>query len=270
MAVLALAVVRPAAAGEAERVVATVNGTPITVGHVAVLRDALPPQYRQMPDDVLFRAIVDQLIRQTALAQAAEPGIGPRDRVAMENDRRAYLAGVALQGTAEAAVSDAALEEAYRLRFAEAAPTIEYNAAHILVATEDEARAIRVQIEAGADFADMARQHSTDGAGAGGGSLGWFGPGMMVKPFEDAVVAMQPGELSAPIQTQFGWHLVKLYETRSAAVPALAQVRDELAQELERAAVEQRIAEITAAATVERSDEGIDPALMRSQTLFDN
>ena len=84
------------------------------------------------------------------------------------------------------------------------------------------------------------------------------------------MIALKPGELSEPVQSQFGWHLISLTETRQAAVPTLDQVRAELVGELENAAVAARIAELTATATITRTDEGIDPALMRDQTLFDN
>jgi peptidyl-prolyl cis-trans isomerase C len=270
LALLGAALAHPVAAQDASTVVATVNGTEITLGHLAVLRAQLPDQYQALPDDVLFRGILDQVIQQTALAQAAAPLVTRRDEIALENDRRAYLAGLALQDAVQSAVTEAALQAAYDARFKEAAPATEYNAAHILVATEDEAKKLREQLDGGADFAELARQHSTDGAAQGGGSLGWFGTGQMVKPFEDAVVALQPGQVGGPIQTQFGWHLVKLVETRMAEIPALDEVRAELASELEQATIDARIKSASEGATVVRSDEGIDPALLKSPTLFGN
>ncbi|MDP2084362.1 MAG: peptidylprolyl isomerase [Gemmobacter sp.] len=270
LALLGAALAHPVAAQDASTVVATVNGTEITLGHLAVLRAQLPDQYQALPDDVLFRGILDQVIQQTALAQAAAPLVTRRDEIALENDRRAYLAGLALQDAVQSAVTEAALQAAYDARFKEAAPATEYNAAHILVATEDEAKKLREQLDGGADFAELARQHSTDGAAQGGGALGWFGTGQMVKPFEDAVVALQPGQVGGPIQTQFGWHLVKLVETRMAEIPALDEVRAELASELEQATIDARIKSASEGATVVRSDEGIDPALLKSPTLFGN
>lgn len=270
LALLGAAWALPVAAQDAATVVATVNGTDITLGHLSVLRSQLPEQYLALPDDVLFRGILDQVIQQTALAQSAEGLVTPRDEIALENDRRAYLAGLALQDAVKAAITPEALQAAYDARFKDAAPATEYNAAHILVATEDEAKAIKEQLDGGADFAELAREHSTDGAGPGGGALGWFGTGQMVKPFEDAVVTLTAGEIGGPIQTQFGWHLVKLNETRVAEAPSLDDVRAELAAELEQATVEARIQAASEGATVERKDEGIDPALLKSPTLFGN
>jgi peptidyl-prolyl cis-trans isomerase C len=255
--------------GGASAVIATVNGTPITLGHLIVLRANLPEQYQNLPDDVLYKGILNQLVQQAALAQSAEGKITLRDTLAIENDQRGYMAGVALQGVAEAAVTDEALQKAYDAKFATAEETKEYHAAHILVATEEEAKDLKTQIDGGASFADLAKAHSSDGAAANGGDLGWFSAGMMVKPFEDAVLAMEVGKVSAPVQTQFGWHLINLTETRIKAAPTLDEMRDELASEIEQAAVDAHITAITDAAKIERPGEGFDPALMREQSLLD-
>ncbi|MDR5653106.1 peptidylprolyl isomerase [Ruixingdingia sedimenti] len=269
---VALAITAGTARAEgADRVLASVNGTDITLGHVAVMLDQLPAEYKALPDEVLFKGILDQLIQQTALAQSAEGKTNARDDVALENERRAYLSTVALRAAIDGAVTEDAIAAAYKERYAEAAPQTEYSAAHILVETEDEAKKLKADLDGGADFAELAKVHSKDpGSGAGGGDLGWFGLGMMIKPFEDAVVAMEPGQVSDPLQTQFGWHIIKLNETRLAAVPPLEDVREELAEGIEGAAVEALVADLTGAANIERKDEGIDPALMRDQTLFAN
>ena len=263
--------VAPAAAQDvsADTVVATVNGTAITLGHMIVLRETLPDQYQALPDDVLFKGILEQLIQQAALEQSLAGKITRRDALALENSRRGYLSGVALEGVVAAAVTDTALQAAYDAKYAGAGGQTEYHAAHILVDTQEKAAALKAEIDTGADFAELARANSTDGAAESGGDLGWFGPGMMVKPFEDAVLAMKPGEVAGPVQTQFGWHLIKLAETRIASAPPLDQVRDELATEIEKTAVAAAIDALTAAATVTRPGEGIDPAALKDQSLLD-
>jgi peptidyl-prolyl cis-trans isomerase C len=255
--------------GGAAVVVATVNGTDITLGHMIVLRGNLPAQYQSLPDDVLFRGILDQLVQQAALAQSVEGKTTLRDTLAMENDQRGYLSGVALQTVASQAVTEAALQAAYDAKFASAAETKEYNAAHILVETEEAANDLKTQIDGGALFADLAKQHSSDGAAANGGDLGWFSEGMMVQPFQDAVFAMAVGDVSAPVQTQFGWHLIQLKETRIQTAPTLDDLREDLASEIEQAAVEAHIKSITDAAQIDRPGDAIDPALLRDQTLLD-
>lgn len=252
----------------AQTVVATVNGSDITLGQVVALRETLPQEYQALADDVLFKGILEQLIQQTALAQSQEDKLTARDDVMIANQRRTYISGAALQAVVAEAVTDATIQAAYDAKYNGAAPLTEYHASHILVETEEQAKDLKAQLDGGADFAELATANSTDGSAAGGGDLGWFGPGMMVKPFEDAVIALQPGQVSAPVQTQFGWHLILLAETRNAAAPPLAEVSADLSAELQRQAIEAHVTAITEAATVTRV-EGIDPTVVRSQTLFD-
>ena len=253
----------------ADTVVATVNGTDITLGHMLALRESLPQQYQALPDDVLFKGILDQLIQQTALEQSVAE-IAKRDRLALENDRRGYISGVALQAVIASAVTDEALQAAYDEKFKGFEPSTEYNAAHILVDSEEKATELKAQLDGGADFAELARANSSDtGSGANGGELGWFGPGMMVKPFEDAVIAAEIGKVAGPVQSDFGYHLILVKETRVAAAPTLDETRDELAAEIERAAVDAHIKTLTDAADVTRPGEGLDPTLLRDATLLD-
>jgi peptidyl-prolyl cis-trans isomerase C len=268
---LVLALAAPAwAEGEtADTVVATVNGTQITLGQMIALRETLPEQYQSLPDDVLFKGIMDQLVQQEVLRQSVTD-LSPRDTASIENDQRGYVSGVAIQAIVQGAVTDEALQAAYDARFKDAVPATEYNAAHILVATQEEADKLKADLAGGADFAELAKANSTDtGSGANGGDLGWFGPGMMVQPFEDAVIAATVGAVAGPVQTDFGWHLILVKETRQAANPTLDQMREELAVEIENAAIEAKLAELQAAATITREGEGIDPTILKNAALID-
>jgi peptidyl-prolyl cis-trans isomerase C len=253
----------------AETVVATVNSVQITLGQMIALRETLPEQYQSLPDDVLFKGIMDQLVQQEVLRQSVT-NLSPRDTAAIENDLRGYVSGVAIQAIVETAVTDEALQAAYDARFKDAVPVTEYNASHILVATQEEADKLKADLAGGADFAELAKANSTDtGSGANGGDLGWFGPGMMVKPFEDAVIAATVGQIAGPVQSDFGWHLILVKETRTAANPPLDQIRDELAAEIENTAIEARLAELQTGATITREGEGIDPTILKNSTLID-
>lgn len=254
----------------ADTVVATVNGTAITLGHMIVAREALPEQYKALPPDVLFKGILDQLVQQTVLEQSMEGKLTRRDMLQVENNKRGYVSSRALESVVMAAVTDEALQAAYDARFKDAAPQTEYNAAHILVETEEKAKELLAQIEGGADFAELAKANSTDpGSGANGGDLGWFGAGMMVKPFEEAVLAAEVGKVVGPVKTDFGYHLILVKETRAAAQPTLDDIRDELAAEIEQKAIEVHVAAVTEAAKIEKPGEGIDPALLGDLTLLD-
>lgn len=271
VAALTMALAGPALAeGEtADTVVATVNGVKITLGHMIALRETLPPEYQQLPEDVLFKGIFNQLIQQEVLAQSVGE-LGPRVMATIDNDKRGLVSGIAIEMLVASAVTDEALQAAYDARFKDAAPQTEYNAAHILVATQEEADAIKAELAGGADFAEIAKAKSTDtGSGANGGDLGWFGLGMMVKPFEDAVVGAKVGEITGPVQTDFGFHLILVKETRVAEKPTLDQLREELAAEIENTAINAKIEELTKAATVTREGEALDPALLKNSALID-
>ncbi len=252
----------------ADTVVATVNGTDITLGHMIATRDGLPDQYDTLEPSVLYKGILDQLIQQTALEQSAAADVTKRNLLTLDNQRRGYLSGIVLQKVVETAVTDATIQAAYDMRIKDLAPATEYRASHILVDSLDKAKDLKAQIDGGADFATLATANSTDGSAAEGGDLGWFGVGMMVKPFEDAVLALQPGAVSDPVETQFGWHLVKLVETRAATAPTLDDLREELAAEIETKALQDHIAAVTAAATVTRPGDTFDPAILSDTTLL--
>ncbi|MDX1819519.1 MAG: peptidylprolyl isomerase [Paracoccaceae bacterium] len=255
---------------DADSVIATVNGTEITLGQMIMARTTLPEQYLSLPDDVLFNGILDQLIQQSVLAQTVGEAAPRRVEIALENERRALLAAAVVDEILKGAVTDEALQKAYDETFANAEPTREWNASHILVETEAEAKALIERLDAGEEFGALAQEASSDTSAASGGQLGWFESGMMVPDFEAAVVALEPGAVSAPVQTQFGWHVVKLNETRLRDVPSIDEVRDELRPQVERAAVQARLDELTAAATVDRAGTDIDPALIKNLDLLEN
>lgn len=255
----------------AATVVARVNGVDITAGHMIATRNALPEQYRALPDDALFKGVMDQLIQQSALQQSVEGSLTLRDQLQLDNARRDFLSNVALTDVALAAITDGALQAAYDARFAEFAPQKEFSAAHILVETEERAAELKAELDGGGDFATLARANSTDvGSGANGGDLGWFGLGQMVKPFEDAVVAAQTGVVAGPVQSDFGWHLILVKETRIAEKPTLEAMREELAAELQQRAIQDHIKAVTDAATVERLGDGLDPSFLSNDALLSN
>lgn len=251
-----------------DTVVATVNGEAITLGHIIAARASLPPQYQDMEDSQLYNGILDQIIQQELLKQSAGD-VSKAVQIQIENEQRIVIAGAAIQEIAKSASTDEAIQAAYDAKYASFEPAREFNAAHILVETEEEAKAIVAELEEGADFADVAKSKSTGPSGPNGGDLGWFGLGMMVAPFEQAVVAMEAGSISAPVQTQFGWHVIKLVDTRLAEAPALEDERAELAAGIEDAAIRAKLEEMEAAATVERT-EGIDPAVLRDDALLND
>ncbi len=253
----------------ADTVVATVNGTDITLGHMIVLKQRLPQQYQSLPLETLFDGILDQLVQQSILGEQ-QPELSLGARVALENEERSLRAAEVIRRIAEDVTTDEAIQAAYDEAYGDVTPEPEFNASHILVETEEEAKAIIVELDGGADFATLAQERSTGPSGPNGGQLGWFAQGAMVPPFEAAVVAMEAGTFSAePVQTQFGWHVIRLNETREKAAPELEQVRGQLIESLQREAIEARVSELQESAEITRMTiEDVDPALLDDVSLL--
>ncbi|MEC8579818.1 MAG: peptidylprolyl isomerase [Pseudomonadota bacterium] len=254
----------------ADTVVATVNGVEIKLGHMLMVRAGLPEQYQQMPDTVLWDGILDQLIQQEVLAQQPEAVETNRVKLALENERRALVASERLAVVSQDLVTDEAIEAKYAELFGSVEPKLEYNANHILVETEEEAAALVAELEGGADFETLAKEKSTGPSGPSGGALGWFGEGQMVAPFEQAVMELEVGAVSAPVQTQFGWHVIKLNETREQGAPALEEVREQIAGQIEQEGVQAMIKEYVDAADVTKTDTNdVDTSVLSNLELLE-
>jgi len=253
----------------AEKVLATVDGTDITLGHVISVQENLPAEYKGLPDDQLLKGILDQLIQQAALAGTLGDDLSTRMVLGVEIERRAYLSNMVLLSAARSAATEEAIKAAYDARYANAEPEAEYNASHILVATEEEAKALVEELAGGADFAELAKAKSIGPSGPNGGSLGWFGKGMMVPEFENAVITLEPDTVSVPVQTQFGWHVIKLNESRNKAAPALEEVRQELSTEIEQAAIKGFVEAVNTDTQIDRMEVDFDPAAIRDSSLID-
>lgn len=270
-AALSIALALPAAAQEgvdAGTVLARVGDTEITLGHVVSMLRVLPPEYQGLPDNVLLDGLLEQLVQQEVLAAVAEADIGLSERLGLENERRAFLAASFIDKIGNEPIAEADLQAEYDAQFGAVGPVTEYNASHILLETVEDAQAVIAALSEGADFAELAQQRSVGPSGPNGGALGWFTAGMMVPTFEEAVFALSVGEVSAPVETQFGWHVILLNETREQAPPTLEAVRPELEDGLRRARIEARMQELTAAADIERPEIGIDPAVIRDLDLL--
>jgi peptidyl-prolyl cis-trans isomerase C len=236
-----------------DTVVSTVNGKTITVGHLITARARLPQQYQSMEEAVLFQGLLDQLVRQELLAQTLGDDVPQRALITLENERRSLLAGEVIDGLMGQAVTDEAVQAAYDETYATQTAEKEFNAS----------------LEGGADFAELAKEKSTGPSGPNGGSLGWFGPGMMVKPFETAVMELEDGAVSAPVETQFGWHVVKLNESRIKAAPTLDEVREELVTGIQTKAVDEYLEGLMADATIDTIEaDSIDPSVLSNYDLL--
>lgn len=249
-------------------VLATVNGTEITVGHVVSLASRLPEQYMAVENKELFKGIVEQLVNQELLSASAE-----KDTVdlllARENETRALYAVAAIEALYDKALTDEAVTAQYKKLYQDADPIPEYNASHILVKTEDEAKALVAELADGKEFAELAKEKSKGPSGPQGGLLGWMGLGQTVPEFEGAMIALKPGEQSKPVKTQFGWHVILLNEIRDQPAPELEAVRGEIEEGLKSTALEAHMLELEASAEIERNDSKFDPDTVKKFELLE-
>ncbi|MDE0751358.1 MAG: peptidylprolyl isomerase [Planktomarina sp.] len=248
-------------------VVATVGETELTLGHMLDVKRQLPDQYQSLDDNTLFNGIIEQLIQQELLASSMTKDPSWL-AIAMQNQRRNILSSVVINELRTNAVTERALQAAYAAKFPVGSGEQEYKASHILVETEQKARELLALLDGGADFSGLATEHSTGPSGPRGGDLGWFGKGQMVAPFEKAVMGMEAGTYTGPVQTQFGYHLIFLNDRRETSSPAFEDVRSELEVEIQNAAVEEHLRGLMATANVIMPTEWIDPSILSTLDLI--
>ena len=262
----------PTLAQDASTVIARVGDVELTLGHAIAIRGQLPQQFAQIPDETLFPALVEQLIEQELLSQSYADQLSTGEVLMLQNESRNFIANAALMKAAAEAVTDesiAAAYQAYSEAFSQGDAVTEYNAAHILVREEAERDAVVAALAEGRAFAEVAQEFSMDGSAQQGGDLGWFSAGMMIPDFQAAVEALEPGQVSDPLQTQFGWHVITLLGVRDASVPPLEQVREEIVAEIQREATRAAVAALREGADVETLTEGMDPSLLSQRELLD-
>lgn len=246
-------------AAEPGDVVAKVGEAEITEADLAFAAKDLGQELQRFPPAQWRQLLLDAVVDMELLAQAAR-----QDGLDQDPDFQKQMEFLELQALRNAylsqkigdAISDEDLQAAYDAEFADFEGAEEVNARHILVKEKAEAEELIKELDGGADFAELAREKSTGPSGPNGGDLGFFGRGQMVPPFDEAVFALDPGTYTKePVETQFGWHVIKLEGKRKQEKPALEEVANGLRQQLFRDRYEAKMAELKGAATVEVLDE---------------
>lgn len=248
---------QPAQPALKDPVVATVNGQPIRLSELEVAQQSLPQQYRNMPLQAVFPALLDRIIDSKLVVQE-----GKKNKV---NDDPAFKKRMAfvedqvmqdfwIQREIARQVTAEKLQKRYEERLKQMPAEEEVHARHILVSTEDEAKALIAELKKGAAFDKLAKEKSTDKAsGAEGGDLGWFKKSDMVKEFADAAFNLKKDELSeTPVKTQFGYHVIKLEDRRKAPPPAFEEMADQLREELAREVITAHLDQLRSGAKVEK------------------
>ncbi len=213
-------------------VVARVNGEPIRESEVTSFYEALPPDFRQIPQALVQEQLIERLVERKLVAAAAvEAGVQETDafKKRMAEQRENVLQEIYLNEAIEDRMTEDRIATAYDAIVADFEPSPEIKARHILVDTEEEAVAVIAELDAGADFAELAAEKSIGPSAERGGDLGYFTDGTMVEPFSNAAFAMQPGSYSKePVQTEFGYHVILVEESRDSSPAPLEEVEPEI------------------------------------------
>ena len=229
---------KPAAAPQppADPLLAKVNGQEIRMSDLNILAQSLPPEARQLPPQQLLPQLLDQAIDGKALVIAAKkdkldqnPIVARTMQIAAERQLQSAI----ISRDVGPMLSEDKIHARFNAEFAGKPGEEEVHARHILVKTEAEAKDIITKIKAGGDFAAIAKEKSTDGSAASGGDLGFFKSGDMLPEFSAMAFSLKAGEVSAtPVQTRYGWHVIKVEERRQEPAPTFEQVQEQLRQQM--------------------------------------
>jgi len=258
----------PAAPIDPNAVVATINGEDITEADVAYVAEDLGQELASVAPENRRTLLIKLMVDMRVMANAA------RAENMQDSDefqrRQRYLEDRTLRRTYLAdKVGSVVTEENVRAEYDafvdSFTPQEEVRARHILVTDEEDAKSIRAEIEAGKPFEVAAMENSIDGSAQNGGDLGYFGRGQMVPPFEEAAFALETGAMSEPVQSQFGWHIIKLEDKRESTPPPFEQVANQLQQKV----FADKFNEITAALKAEADVEYADDAIAEAIATFE-
>jgi peptidyl-prolyl cis-trans isomerase C len=246
----------PAGAAQQDPVVARVNGTELHRSEVLAARQMLPAQVQQIPFDQVYPQLLDSLVTNLLAAQAGrkqkladDPEVKKRLQWAQDQ----IIEEVYLGRYIRSAMTDDRIKARYDQFVKDQKPQDQVNAKHILVKTEDEAKAVIADLKGGGDFAAIAKEKSNDpGTKATGGDLGWFTKDEMVPEFAEAAFKLQKGQYTeTPVKTQFGYHVIMLVDRRTAPPPTMEEARPQVVALLQRELIEQKVKELRTSAKIE-------------------
>jgi peptidyl-prolyl cis-trans isomerase C len=237
-----------------DKAAALVNGIAIPQARVD-LRVKAAAQQGQPDTPEVRKAIREDLINLEIISQTAvKNGLDKQTEIAqqLELARQSVLAGSFVQDYAKNhPIADDVLKQEYEA-LKKRVGNKEYKLSHILVETEDEAKQVAAELKKGAKFSKVAKSKSKDpGSKDNGGDLGWAVPSNFVQPFGEAVLTLSKGQVSAPVQTQYGWHVIKLEDTRELKVPAFDEVKPNIEKRLQQQAIQKAIEDLRTKAKIE-------------------
>lgn len=217
-----------------DKIVANVNGQPVTEADLAIADSEIGADMGTMPEAQKRLSLLEFLIDNQLFAEAADAeklGQGTDFETRLKYLKRRALRELYFEKVIKSSVSDADARKIYDEQVGKIKPEEEVSARHILVESEDKAKELLAKIKAGGDFVALAKENTKDaGSKEDGGNLGYFGRGQMVPQFEEVVFKLNKGDVSDPVKTQFGWHLIKIEDKRTKQPPAFDIVKDRIIQ----------------------------------------
>jgi peptidyl-prolyl cis-trans isomerase C len=247
-----------------EDVVAKVNGHEITEQELKFAEAEIGSELSGVPAENRRRVLYEYLVEAHLMAEAAEKAKfdeGKTFEARMKYYRLRALRDSYFENAIRDGVKDGEAKALYDERVKSLPTQEEVHARHILVKTEDEAKKVAEELKSGKDFAEMAKKYSLDRGGEAGGDLGYFTRGQMVKPFEDAAFALEQGKVSEPIQTEFGWHILKVDDKRKRQPPGFDEVKDQIIASLVQAKLQATVQDLRKNGKVEIVDPEIKKAV---------
>ena len=208
-----------------------VNGKVIKFGSAIIAFSKIKQSNINFDQKTIFSQIVQQLVNEELLSQKIEKE-NQLTLLALEHEKRSAKAAQMVSKILKNFPSDELVNSAYQNLTDQLKGSLEYNASHILVKEEDQAKNILKDLNEGKDFEDLAKKHSEGPTAKNGGKLNWFHLNTMVPEFSTALMVLSEGDVSQPVKTKFGWHVIKLNETREKKIPSLEKVRPQLVQNL--------------------------------------
>jgi peptidyl-prolyl cis-trans isomerase C len=232
-----------------------VDGTELHLSDLEAAQQSLPPQAQKMPLAQIYPMLLDRMVDGMLITEAGRKAHLDQDPEVQLRLRR-YEDRLIQEAYLNKAIKDAETEDQLKARYEtfvkEKGGHEEVHARHILVKSEAEANAIIAELDKGADFAELAKQYSTDPGGKSGGDLGYFGRDEMIKEFTDAAFALPPGQYTkTPVKTEFGWHVIKVEDHRVSTPPSFDEARQEVSKMVARDVVDAKLKELRSTAKVE-------------------
>ena len=235
-----------------------VDGKTIKFGSAIIAFSKIRQSNAKIDEKTIFSQIVQQLINEELLAQKINEE-NKLTLLALEHEKRSAKAAQMVSKILKKFPNDELINSSYQNIINQMKGSLEYNASHILVKEEDQAKNILSELKKGNDFHELAKEHSVGPTGKNGGNLNWFDLGTMVPEFSTALMVLSEGDVSQPVKTKYGWHLIKLNKTREKKIPELKDIKDQVIQNLRQKKINDYLTSLRENAEINFMGKNINP-----------